>query len=62
MNVFKSTATSPKKNLDATKGLKRALEDDFVLDVNDNMSSSKTTKSIRGEAEQHKLVKVKLEK
>nr|KAJ0214517.1 hypothetical protein LSAT_V11C400226230 [Lactuca sativa] len=62
MNVFKSTATSPKKNLDATKGLKRALEDDFVLDVNDNMSSSKTTKGIGGEAGQHKFVKVKLEK
>ncbi|CAH1427972.1 unnamed protein product [Lactuca virosa] len=62
MNVFKSTATSPKKNLDATKGLKRALDDDFVLDVNDNMSSSKTTKGIGGEAGQHKLVKFKLEK
>ncbi|CAH1435656.1 unnamed protein product [Lactuca virosa] len=53
-------ATSPKKNLDATKGLKRALEDDFVLDVNDNMSSSKATKVVGGE--QHKLVIVKLEK
>ncbi|CAH1453009.1 unnamed protein product [Lactuca virosa] len=62
MNVFKSTATSPKKNLDATKGLKRALEDDFVLDVNDNMSSSKTTKVVGREAGQHKLVKVELEK
>ncbi|CAI9274384.1 unnamed protein product [Lactuca saligna] len=60
MNVFKSTATSPKKNLDATTGLKRALEDDFVLDVNDNMSSSKATKVVRGQ--QHKLVNVKLEK
>ncbi|CAH1422777.1 unnamed protein product [Lactuca virosa] len=62
MNVFKSTATSPKKNLDATKGLKRALEDDFVFDVNDNMLSSKTTKVVGGEAGQQKIVKVKLEK
>nr|KAJ0224052.1 hypothetical protein LSAT_V11C200058700 [Lactuca sativa] len=46
-----------KKNLDATKGLKRALEDDFVLDVNDNMSSLKTIKVLGGEAGQHKLVK-----
>lgn len=62
MNVFKSTATSPQKNLDTTKGLKRALEDDFVLDVNDKMMSSKTAKVVGREVGQQKLVKVKLEK
>ncbi|KAL7606237.1 hypothetical protein Lser_V15G18303 [Lactuca serriola] len=60
-NVFKSTATSPKKKFDTSKGLKRALEDVFVLDVNDKMSSSKATK-VGGEDGQVKYLKVNLEK
>ncbi|CAI9295325.1 unnamed protein product [Lactuca saligna] len=48
----------PKKEFGCNE--KRALEDDIVLDVNDNMSSSKVTKVVGGE--QHKFVNVKLEK
>ncbi|CAI9279146.1 unnamed protein product [Lactuca saligna] len=60
-NVFKSIATSPKKNFDTSTGLKRALEDVFVLDMNDKMSSSKATK-VGVEDGQVKFLKVKLEK
>ncbi|KAL7606715.1 hypothetical protein Lser_V15G18924 [Lactuca serriola] len=59
--VDKNSATSPMKNLNTPKVLKRNLEKVFDLELNENSSSSKTPK-ISPEGRINQVVKVKLEK
>nr|KAJ0212162.1 hypothetical protein LSAT_V11C400227590 [Lactuca sativa] len=59
--VDKNSTTSPMKFLNTTPVLKRNLEEVFDLDINENLSSSKTPE-VSPDGPRKKLLEVKLEK
>ncbi|CAI9276531.1 unnamed protein product [Lactuca saligna] len=59
--VDKNSVTSPMNFLNTTPVLKRNLEEVFDLDINENLSSSKTPK-VSLDGPRKKLLEIKLEK